>query len=122
MYKTKLSPEMQELLERIKPYVEQSPHFDIVQTKFGLVDIRRVDKEGYELECDIIFDYEDLLHLIFVEMSCDVRDDDGREHFTTNFFPEEIVESRRRILPYLEGLSYGAFAKEALEEYLAEHS
>ena len=122
MYKTEFCPEMQELLDRIKPYVEQNPHFDIVQTKFGLVDIRRIDKEGYELECDIVFDYEDLLHLFFVEMSCDVRDDDGREHLSTELFKEEVVELRRRIMPYLEGLTNENSAKEALEEYLAEHS
>ena len=105
------------LLERFRDYIKAHEDFDIVQTKFGLLQITLYD------ECDShvkkIGDAASLVHNLVHEVCKDV--------FCENLFgdhdywliPQEIEISRQRLLPYFAGLPFEAECISIMEEYLA---
>lgn len=113
-----MNNDFQTLFNRMLPYAKQSPYFDFAMCKFGLIKVDQPCND--EVHCELITTADDLLQILFEEVSSDVRDESGKEHTTTELFPEEVIESRRRILPYFQGLPNEAEAMEALEKFLDE--
>ena len=109
-----MDAKMQALLDQVKPYVQQHPCFDLVQTKFGLIAVYEPNSsDGYS---EPIRNYETLRNLLFREISGDVREESGMEHFNVILYPEEAEETARRVFPYL--VDEDDF--DALRQYLAE--
>ena len=94
-----MDAKMRDLFDRMKPYVEQNDYFDLVETKFGLLQIFTPEEgENYYHR---IRDYKHLLHTLIFELSADVREESGLEHLHVDLHPSEAEETARRALPHL---------------------
>lgn len=109
-----MDTKMKALLVRMMPYVQQHPNFDIVQTKFGLLQV--YDPEGDGICPELIPDYAALRDVLIHEIAGDVREESGLQHLDVNLHPAEAEETARRVMAYLSDPE----DLQALRRYLAD--
>ena len=73
-----MNNQIKNLLDRAAPYIQQNPYFDIVETKFGLVQIFAPEGDGMCPE--IIPNYAALRQTIIREIAADTREASGLTH------------------------------------------
>lgn len=111
IYTTEAFNQMQEILRVFQEYISASPFFEILYSdKKGYIFLRI--EQGCLEEPEELADPKELFETLLFEITSDVRDLFlCGEHKTNDLFPEEITESRKRILPYIEKMP------EALQPY-----
>lgn len=95
---------MDSILDVFKAYIEEHYYFDVLYSKkcgYLYIVINGDDIPAEQLE-----DSSELLYRLFMDISSDVRALQMKgPHMTADLYPEEIVETRRRILPYFDSLT-----------------
>lgn len=112
---------MDEIIGAFSTYINEHFYFDILYSnKCGYIYIVIAEED---IPCDFLEDSSDLLYRLFMDVSSDVRSLQLQgPHTTVDLYPEEITETRRRLLEYFEPLSEETkdFCIEEMNEFLAE--
>ena len=95
--------EFQTLLAAFHEYIQTSPYFEILfSPRQGFLFLRT---EEETIEIRRIVTPDELFQRLIDEISSDVRDLFlCGEHISVNLFPAEMDETRKRVLPYIDGL------------------
>ena len=120
----KYTPEEQSLITTVlaafESYMNDNPYFDVFHSqKHGYLYVRY---EGEVESAEFIRTADELFERIIAELSYDVRDLFlCGEHTTIEMYPAEIVETRKRLKPYLALLpaEIQSYYKTRAEEYFA---
>lgn len=91
------------ILTAFKPYIEDHYYFDVLYSrKCGYMYI--IVNED-DVPVTILEDANELLYNLIFEISNDVRELKWHgPRMTTELFPDEVTETRRRVLPYFDSL------------------
>lgn len=112
---------LEAILTAFKPYIEDHYYFDVLYSrKCGYMFIV---VNGDDLPATILEDANELLYNLIFEISNDVRALKWHgPQMSSELFPDEVTETRRRVLPYFDSLE--SELKEScivkLNEYLPE--
>ena len=123
IYAAEEKSRMDYLLNIFGEYIRGNKKFDIVYSeKLGYLSFVINTKKGIIEELNPLRDFDALLNELFFQISGDVRDLKMiGYHDDIDLFPEEIVETRRRVEPILNTMAQDREYCIAALDYYLEH-
>lgn len=120
-YDAKEKAKFEAILTAFKSYIEEHYYFDVLYSK--KCGYMYVVVNGDDVPVILLEDARELLYHLVFEISNDVRELKWHgPHMTTELFPDEVMETRRRVLPYFDSLEQELkeFCISKLNEYLPD--